>query len=79
MPLPTEAVKKKKSFFKGGVEMSAVRKAELKVYGFPEHEGYVPSIRVTGKWLQEMGFALGDRVKLTAENGSISLRKEGKS
>jgi hypothetical protein len=60
--------------------MRAVSRARvLKVFAFPQDGGYVPSIRVTGKWLQEMGFALGDRVKLTAENGSISLRKEGKS
>jgi|APFre7841882654_1041346.scaffolds.fasta_scaffold21219_3 hypothetical protein len=75
MPLPTEAVKKKKSFFKGGVEMSAVRKAELKVYGFPEHEGYVPSIRVTGKWLVEVGFGLGDKVNLSAKNGKIVIER----
>jgi hypothetical protein len=36
----------------------------------------VPSIRVAGKWLAEMGFACGDRVRLTAENGKITLRSK---
>jgi hypothetical protein len=46
------------------------------VFAFPQNNGYVPSIRVAGKWLAEMGFACGDRVKLTAENGKITIQKQ---
>jgi hypothetical protein len=52
------------------------RSKDLKVFAFPQNNGYVPSIRVAGKWLAEMGFAYGDRVKLTAENGEITIRKQ---
>jgi hypothetical protein len=49
---------------------------DLKVFAFPQNNGYVPSIRVAGKWLAEMGFTYGDRVKLTAENGKITIQKK---
>ena len=48
----------------------------MKVFAFPQNNGYVPSIRVTGKWLTDMGFAYGDRVKLTAKNGKITIHKK---
>ncbi len=46
------------------------------MFAFPQNNGYVPSIRVAGKWLAEMGFAYGDRVTLIAENGTITIRKQ---
>jgi len=46
------------------------------VFAFPQNNGYVPSIRVAGKWLAEMGFACGDRVTLTAENGKITIDRK---
>jgi hypothetical protein len=49
---------------------------DLKVFAFPQNNGYVPSIRVAGKWLAEMGFAYGDRVRLTAQNGKITIHKK---
>ena len=52
------------------------RTRDLKVFAFPQNNGYVPSIRVAGKWLAEIGFACGDRVRLTAENGTITIRKQ---
>jgi Fe2+ transport system protein FeoA len=36
----------------------------------------VPSIRVAGKRLEEMGFACGDRVRLIVENGKITIHKK---
>jgi len=48
---------------------------DLKVFAFPQNNGYVPSIRVAGKWLAEIGFVCGDRVTLTAENGKITIHK----
>jgi hypothetical protein len=52
------------------------RTKDLKVFAFPQNQGYVPSIRVAGKWLAEMGFVCGDRVTLTAENGKITIDKK---
>ncbi len=52
------------------------RTKDLKVFAFPQNNGYVPSIRVAGKWLAEMGFACGDRVTLTAEDGKITIDKK---
>ena len=52
------------------------RTKDLKVFAFPQNNSYVPSIRVAGKWLAEMGFVCGDRVTLTAENGTIIIRKQ---
>jgi hypothetical protein len=52
------------------------RTKALKVFAFPQNQGYVPSIRVAGKWLADMGFAYGDRVRLTANNGRITIRKK---
>jgi hypothetical protein len=49
------------------------RTRDLKVFAFPQNNGYVPSIRVAGKWLAEMGFVYGDRVTLIAENGIITI------
>jgi len=52
------------------------RTKDLKVFAFPQNNGYVPSIRVAGKWLAEIGFACGDRVTLTAENGRITIHRK---
>ena len=52
------------------------RTKDLKVFAFPQNNGYVPSIRVAGKWLTEMGFVCGDRVTLTAENGKITIDRK---
>ena len=46
------------------------------MFAFPQNNGYVPSIRVSGKWLAEMGFAYGDKVRLIAENGKITIHKK---
>lgn len=49
----------------------------LGVVGFPQNgDGYVPSIRVAGKWLNEFGFDIGDTVILTASQGLIVIRKD---
>jgi hypothetical protein len=52
------------------------RTKDLKVFAFPQNNGYVPSIRVAGKWLAEMGFVYGDKVTLTAENGKITISRK---
>jgi len=54
------------------------RTKDLKVFAFPQNEGYVPSIRVAGKWLTEIGFDYGDGVRLIAENGKITIYRNYK-
>jgi len=49
----------------------------LGVVGFPQNgDGYVPGIRVAGKWLHEFGFNIGDSVTLTASDSLIVIQKE---
>ena len=51
------------------------RSKDLKVFAFPQNNGYVPSIRVAGKWLKNVGFNYGDKVLLIATEGEIVIRK----
>lgn len=48
----------------------------LKVSSFPQKDEYVPSVRVAGKWLKALGFALGDEVVLVATKGRILITKK---
>lgn len=49
----------------------------LGVIAFPQNgNGYVPAIRVAGKWLNDFGFDIGDTVVLSASHGLIVLRKK---
>lgn len=53
------------------------RGKHLGVIRFPQNgEGYVPGIRVAGKWLHEFGFNIGDNVTLTASDSLIVIQKE---
>ncbi len=59
-----------------GIEARQKGKA-LGVIAFPQGgNGYVPSIRVAGKWLNQFGFGIGDTVILSASEGLIVLRKD---
>ena len=48
----------------------------LKVASFPQGGKRVPSVRVAGKWLERLGFQLGDEVILTASKGQVSIIKK---
>ena len=37
--------------------------------------GYVPFIRIRGRWLEKAGFAIGDDVTITATDGALVIRK----
>lgn len=52
------------------------RVKRLRVFQFPQGDGYVPAVRVAGKWLKEAGFDLGDGVTLKAGDGKIEIKKE---
>jgi len=48
----------------------------LKVVSFPQGGVHVPSVRVAGKWLERLGFELGNEVILTATEGQILITKK---
>jgi toxic protein SymE len=35
-----------------------------------------PAIRIQGQWLSELGFELGDKVKVKCEDGCLTITKE---
>lgn len=43
-------------------------------YTYQNNKKY-PSIKLVGKWLQERGFNIGDKVEMTCCNGVIMLVK----
>lgn len=49
---------------------------EMKVY---EQSGYnyqnTPTIVLKGKWLQELGFTMGDKVSVKCEDGRLTITK----
>jgi hypothetical protein len=49
----------------------------LRVVAFPQGAGYVPSIKVAGKWLRDFGFELGDEVLLIAGPGRLYIVRRG--
>lgn len=49
---------------------------EMKVY---EQSGYnyqnTPTIVLKGKWLQELGFSMGEKVSVKCEDGRLTITK----
>lgn len=45
-----------------------------------EQSGYrhrrTPAIRIQGRWLEELGFEMGDRVDVKCEDGRLTITKE---
>lgn len=39
------------------------------------NDGYVPSIRIAGKWLRKFGFEIGNEVELIAAEGQIQIKR----
>ena len=39
----------------------------------------VPMIMMQGKWLRDMGFAVGDRVSVTLQDGKLVVERTGRS
>ena len=42
-------------------------------YGYNSHYTDYPKIQMEGKWLEELGFHIGDRLKVEYEEGSIQI------
>ena len=44
------------------------------LYTSPSSRKPVPAVRVQGKWLQELGFSIGDRVEIYGNKESLTIR-----
>jgi HSP20-like domain of unknown function (DUF1813). len=44
------------------------------LYTSPSSRKPVPAVRVQGKWLQELGFSIGDRVEIYGDREAITIR-----
>lgn len=42
-----------------------------------EKDGIVPYLRISGRWLEELGFARGSRVVVAGERGKLTLTVAG--
>jgi len=49
----------------------------MKVYAATTQPGYkvVPQIRMQGEWLRELGFEVGNEIKIEYKSGTIEIRK----
>ena len=49
----------------------------LKVYRQPGREIEYPEIRLSGKWLQDSGFEIGDYIRVAYDSAKITIKKIG--
>ena len=47
----------------------------LKVYRQPSIEKAYPEIRLSGKWLQDLGFEIGDFIRIIYRDNVILIKK----
>lgn len=58
---------------------------QLKVYAHhSKRDGigngvFVPEIKFSGKWLEDLGFRIGDGLMIEVKNGMMILRPEGRA
>ena len=55
--------------------MEQLLKRELKVYEKYNGKKDMPEIRLTGIWLQELGFNIGDKISLELIEGKLVIEK----
>ena len=53
-----------------------MQERKLTVSYTPGDGKHYPMIRLQGKWLEEMGFEVGDRVVVMADEGRIVILRE---
>ena len=52
----------------------AMKNRSMKVYGMSGYKyQQVPTVMLKGKWLEQLGFAIGDFVSVSCENGKIII------
>lgn len=47
--------------------------------GYQSHYSYYPKIQIQGKWLENLGFHIGDNVKIEYEEGCIRITPAAQS
>ena len=57
-----------------------MKSREMTVYRVRGNGKYftVPMIMMQGKWLRDMGFAVGDRVSVTLQDGKLVVERTGR-
>lgn len=48
---------------------------EMKVYNIYQGNEYHSQIRLSGAWLEELGFQIGDKLNVACEGGKITITK----
>lgn len=48
----------------------------LKITYLYQNNKYVPFIKLSGKWLEQSGFNINDKVKVSISNGMLLVVKE---
>lgn len=48
----------------------------IKITYLYQNDKYVPCIKLTGKWLEQNGFNINDKVKISTSNGILLIVKE---
>ena len=48
---------------------------EMTVYGIYQGNKYHSQIRLSGVWLEELGFQIGDKLNVACEGGKLTITK----
>lgn len=48
---------------------------EMTVYGIYQGSKYHSQIRLSGAWLEELGFQIGDKLNVACEGGKLTITK----
>lgn len=50
------------------------KKRILKIYEFPGPGPRVPQIRLSGKWLEQLGYKIGDHIVVSCGGNKLTIR-----
>lgn len=51
-----------------------MEKHYLKVYEVPGSKEYIPQIRLSGKWLEKLGYKIGDNIVVSCSDNEITIK-----
>jgi toxic protein SymE len=52
-------------------------KVQPKIFNRSRSHVVFPEIKLCGKWLEELGFVVNEKVQIICENGKITISKQG--
>ena len=55
-------------------EVAMKKKRILKVYEFPGPGPRVPQIRLSGKWLEQLGYNIGDHIAVSCKGDRLTIQ-----